>query len=203
MVSPDQSLDGYLNYTLSYFKTSDFQISSAPKNYSSEEFCRYPDYREPPWSPNKYERSTMYWIILAARLIFVVIFENIVVLVMIVVKWCIPDIPGDLKDRIRREAYITNEIIIKQETIRAQNGHLCMSSLYHFIYIHVFLLFIADSEWPAKKERLRNMEECPATPEQWDRLISKSLSGSEFDLMVHGNEPCCNNCNNVKSPSSV
>ncbi|XP_019864929.1 anoctamin-5 isoform X2 [Aethina tumida] len=184
MVSPDQSLDGYLNYTLSYFKTSDFQISSAPKNYSSEEFCRYPDYREPPWSPNKYERSTMYWIILAARLIFVVIFENIVVLVMIVVKWCIPDIPGDLKDRIRREAYITNEIIIKQETIRAQNGHLY-------------------SEWPAKKERLRNMEECPATPEQWDRLISKSLSGSEFDLMVHGNEPCCNNCNNVKSPSSV
>lgn len=40
---------------------------------------------------------------------------------MIIVKWGIPDIPSDLRDRIRREAYITNEIIIKQETLRAQS----------------------------------------------------------------------------------
>lgn len=67
----------------------------------------------------------MYWQILAARLTFVVIFENIVVFVMIVVKWCIPDVPGELRDQIRRENYVTNEIIIKQEMIRAQNGHFC------------------------------------------------------------------------------
>lgn len=36
---------------------------------------RYPDFREPPWSPNKYERTAMYWIIFAARLGFVVVFE--------------------------------------------------------------------------------------------------------------------------------
>jgi hypothetical protein len=68
---------------------------------------------------------SMYWHILAARLAFVVVFENIVTFIIIIIKWCIPDIPGDLKDRIRREAYITNEIIIKQETIRAQHGYLC------------------------------------------------------------------------------
>lgn len=67
----------------------------------------------------------MYWHILAARLAFVVIFENVVAIVIIIVKWCIPDTPGYLRDRIRREAYITNEIIINQETIRAQNGRLC------------------------------------------------------------------------------
>jgi len=37
--------------------------------------CRYPDYREPPDSPNKYEYTIMYWHILAARLAFIVVFE--------------------------------------------------------------------------------------------------------------------------------
>lgn len=41
---------------------------------------------------------------------------------MILVRWCIPDMSQDLRDQIRREAYITNEIIIKQETLRARMG---------------------------------------------------------------------------------
>jgi hypothetical protein len=36
---------------------------------------RYPDYREPPDVANKYDKTTMYWHILAARLAFVVVFE--------------------------------------------------------------------------------------------------------------------------------
>lgn len=71
---------------------------------------------------NRYERSNMYWIILAARLAFVVLFENIVAIVMIIVRWGIPDMSQILRDQIRREAYITNEIIIKQETSRARMG---------------------------------------------------------------------------------
>lgn len=39
---------------------------------------------------------------------------------MIVVRWCIPDMSGLLRDQIRREAYITNEIIIQQEAMRAR-----------------------------------------------------------------------------------
>ncbi|PSN51330.1 hypothetical protein C0J52_15729 [Blattella germanica] len=49
-----------------------------------------------------------------------VITNNVVAMVMILVRWCIPDMPGKLRDQIRREAYITNEIIIQQETRRAQ-----------------------------------------------------------------------------------
>ena len=37
--------------------------------------CRYADYREPPDVTNKYEKTAMYWHILAARLAFVVVFE--------------------------------------------------------------------------------------------------------------------------------
>jgi anoctamin-1 len=39
---------------------------------------------------------------------------------MIVVHWCIPDMSGLLRDQIRREAYVTNELIIQQETMRAR-----------------------------------------------------------------------------------
>ncbi|KAG5872235.1 hypothetical protein JTB14_002995 [Gonioctena quinquepunctata] len=172
------TLENYLNSSLSYFNTSDFENSSRPHNWATENICRYPDYREPPGGPTEYDRTAMYWHILAAKLAFVVIFENVVVLVMIIVKWCIPDMPGDLKDKIRREIYITNEIIIKQETMRAQNAKLDVSK--------------------KKMEKLRILTEVPATSEQWDRLISKSLSGSEFDLLVHHEDNL-----ELKSPSSV
>lgn len=43
---------------------------------------------------------------------------------MLLVRWAIPDMSGDLRDQIRREAYITNEIIIKQEAIRARLGKM-------------------------------------------------------------------------------
>lgn len=41
---------------------------------------------------------------------------------MIMVRWGIPDMSSELRDQIRREAYITNEIIIKQEAYRARMG---------------------------------------------------------------------------------
>lgn len=46
---------------------------------------------------------------------------------MIGVRWAIPDISSELRDKIKREAYITNEIIIKQEAERARvNGKRLM-----------------------------------------------------------------------------
>lgn len=43
-------------------------------------------------------------------------------MVMIIVRWCIPDVPANLRDKIRREAYITNEIIIHQESMKVKSG---------------------------------------------------------------------------------
>lgn len=48
---------------------------------------------------------------------------------MIWVRWAIPDLSGSLRDRIRREAYITNEIIIKQEAERARKSLKGMNPL--------------------------------------------------------------------------
>lgn len=75
-ISPNGSLDGYLNHTLAYFNTKDFPSDKLPRlDNGTVHTCRYPDYREPPWSSNPYERTTFYWYVLAARLAFVVIFE--------------------------------------------------------------------------------------------------------------------------------
>ena len=74
--SPDGSLTGYLNNSLAFFNTSDFHVDSRPyKTEFNVTLCRYQDYREPPWAPNQYEKTSMYWIVLAARLAFVVLFE--------------------------------------------------------------------------------------------------------------------------------
>jgi hypothetical protein len=55
-----------------------------------------------------------------SRTEFCLCLQNVVAIVMIVVRWCIPDMSSLLRDQIRREAYITNEVIIQQETMRAR-----------------------------------------------------------------------------------
>ncbi|CAL7952008.1 unnamed protein product [Xylocopa violacea] len=131
-VSDNYSLEGFLDHSLSKFNTSDFKNGTKP-THEQVEICRYPDYREPPDSPDKYKYTIMFWHVLAARLAFIVVFENIVALVMILVRWCIPDMNPKLRDKIRREAYITNEIIIHQEALRAcerNSWESCITSKY-------------------------------------------------------------------------
>lgn len=120
--STDGTLKGYLNNTLSYFNTTDFEKIHRPTYPGSEKvaICRYRDYRNPPWSEEPYEYSEMYWHILAARFIFVVLFENLIVVITGLIAWLIPDVPSELKRMIRKEAYISNEIVIKTELLRAQ-----------------------------------------------------------------------------------
>ena len=37
------------------------------------------------------------------------------------VQWCLSGIPRKLSDQIKREAYLTEELIIKREAARAKN----------------------------------------------------------------------------------
>ncbi|KAG8249797.1 Anoctamin-1 [Homalodisca vitripennis] len=97
-----------------------FILQGLVKKLSSVSRMVYKEYREPPWSQYKYDQTAMYWHVLAARFAFVVLFENLVVVVVLAVQWLIPDISGKLKEQIRREAYLTNEIIISQEALRAR-----------------------------------------------------------------------------------
>ncbi|RZC37101.1 anoctamin-1-like [Asbolus verrucosus] len=115
--------EGFLEHSLAIFNTSDFANGTAPESSAfNVATCRYSEYRNPSDGSNgvKYKRPIIYWHILAARLAFIVAYQNIVSFVVTAVEWAIPDIPRRLNDQIKREAYMTNETIIKHEMERAR-----------------------------------------------------------------------------------
>lgn len=59
-------LQGYMNSSLSVFEMS---VANQTR------FCRYRDYRAPPWSSEPYEFTLQFWHVLAARLAFIIVFE--------------------------------------------------------------------------------------------------------------------------------
>ncbi|XP_049451168.1 anoctamin-1a isoform X1 [Epinephelus fuscoguttatus] len=119
MYSPDGSMHGFVNHTLSYFNVSDFQPGTAPLQpfhlgYKVD-VCRYKDYREPPSSNTPYELSKEFWAVLSARLAFVVVFQNVVMLMSDFVDWLIPDIPKDISLQIHKEKILMVELFMKEE----------------------------------------------------------------------------------------
>ncbi|KAM4602805.1 anoctamin-1a [Polymixia lowei] len=117
--SPDGSMHGFVNHTLSYFNVSDFQKGTDPLQPEhlgyKVDMCRYKDYREPPWSSTRYELSKEFWAILAARLAFVIVFQNVVMLMSDFVDWLIPDIPKDISLQIHKEKILMVELFMKEE----------------------------------------------------------------------------------------
>ncbi|XP_055909970.1 anoctamin-5 isoform X2 [Eupeodes corollae] len=111
----DQSLKGYLNFTLAHFNTEDFQVQPITSLYENVTTCRYTEFRNPPWDDAPYKRPLIYWKILTARLAFIVIFQNIVGMIQAIVAWSIPDVPGKLLKQIKREDFLLRENIIEYE----------------------------------------------------------------------------------------
>lgn len=62
-------LQGYVNSSLSVFDMREVN------NSSRSIYCRYRDYRAPPWSSVPYEFTLQFWHVLAARLAFIIVFE--------------------------------------------------------------------------------------------------------------------------------
>uniref|UniRef100_A0AAY4BCU9 Anoctamin n=1 Tax=Denticeps clupeoides TaxID=299321 RepID=A0AAY4BCU9_9TELE len=119
MYSPDGSMHGFVNHTLSYFNVSHFQNGTQPieplyLGYQVE-ICRYKDYREPPWSSTPYEISKEFWTVLAVRLAFVIVFQNVVMWMSDIVDWLIPDIPKDISLQIHKEKILMVDLFMKEE----------------------------------------------------------------------------------------
>uniref|UniRef100_A0A8C0GY46 Anoctamin n=1 Tax=Chelonoidis abingdonii TaxID=106734 RepID=A0A8C0GY46_CHEAB len=124
MYSENGTMHGFVNHTLSSFNVSDFQGGTAPNDPMELGYevriCRYKDYREPPWSENKYEISKDFWAVLAARLAFVIVFQNLVMFMSDFVDWIIPDIPKDISQQIHKEKVLMVEVFMKEEQGKLQ-----------------------------------------------------------------------------------
>ncbi|CAL8351850.1 unnamed protein product [Merluccius merluccius] len=117
--SPDGSMHGFVNHSLSYFNVNDFQEGTAPLQPMNlgypVKFCRYKDYREPPGNSSQYEFTKEFWAILAARLVFVIVFQNVVMLMSDFIDWLIPDMPKDISLQIHKEKILMVELFMKEE----------------------------------------------------------------------------------------
>uniref|UniRef100_A0A5S6NLT8 Anoctamin n=1 Tax=Xenopus tropicalis TaxID=8364 RepID=A0A5S6NLT8_XENTR len=123
MYSENGTMHGFLNHTLSYFNVSHLKPGTQPENSQfaqNVEICRYKDYREPPSSPNQYDFSKQYWTILAVRLAFVILFQNLVMFLSAVVDWLIPDIPKDISEQIKKEKTMLVNVFLKEEHKKLQ-----------------------------------------------------------------------------------
>ena len=109
--SPDNTMNGYVDWTLSYFKVKDFSNESRPLDTTvggipQQDECRYPGFRE---SYYPYNRNMKYWIILSVRLAFVLCFVVFVFFVSWLINWIIKDVPTSLQLAIRREKFLASQ----------------------------------------------------------------------------------------------
>ena len=109
--SPDHTMRGYVDWTLSYFNVKDFTNESRPLDTTVggiplQEQCRYPGYREPFYP---YNRNTKYWIILSCRLAFVLCFVVFVFFVAWLIDLIVREVPSTLEMTIKREKYLATQ----------------------------------------------------------------------------------------------
>ncbi|ETE64554.1 Anoctamin-3, partial [Ophiophagus hannah] len=120
----EKCLKGYVNSSLSIF-----DLSELGKGYSG--YCRYRDYRAPPWSSTPYEFTLQFWHVLAARLAFIIVFEHLVFGIKSFIAYLIPDMPKDLCDRMRREKYLVQEMMYEAELEHLQRERKKNGRQYH------------------------------------------------------------------------
>ncbi|XP_014662739.1 PREDICTED: anoctamin-4-like isoform X2 [Priapulus caudatus] len=117
-----KSVAGYINGSLSYFDVKDFLPTVAPdpnleanKELNGTEICRYRGYNYPPGHPKQYHSTIQHWHIVAARFIFVVVFEHVVFFLTSTIAVFIPDEPGSVRDQILREKFLAKEALYAAE----------------------------------------------------------------------------------------
>lgn len=99
-------LEGYVQSSLSNFSVADFENQTKPDttNLRPDEkplkFCSYRAYREPPDHPDPYSTTMDYWKMMAARLVFIILFVHLNVIVQLVVGWLVPDMSMTKKRKV-------------------------------------------------------------------------------------------------------
>ncbi|XP_035986817.1 anoctamin-5-like isoform X2 [Fundulus heteroclitus] len=118
----EMNMKGYINNSLSVFNISEIPYRSMPDDEenpvwfnSSITTCRYRDYRYPPGHEKEYSHTMQFWHILAAKLAFIIIMEHVVFLVKYFVAWLIPDVPSDVRARVKRERFLVQEYLHNYE----------------------------------------------------------------------------------------
>ncbi|XP_056453838.1 anoctamin-3 [Gadus chalcogrammus] len=123
----EKCLRGYMNSSLSVFEMGEAYNGSQGQT----RFCRYRDYRAPPWSPAPYDFTLQFWHVLAARLAFIIVFEHLVYGIKSFIAYLIPDMPKGLCERMRREKYLMQELMYEAELTHLHKEKKKNGKRYH------------------------------------------------------------------------
>ncbi|XP_015460721.3 anoctamin-5 isoform X1 [Astyanax mexicanus] len=114
----EATMAGYINNSLSVYEISDLRVNNRPDEEENPAWfnanittCRYRDYRYPPGHHRQYTHTMQFWHILAAKMAFIIIMEHVVFVVKFFVAWLIPDVPSEVKARIKRERHLVQEYL--------------------------------------------------------------------------------------------
>ncbi|XP_075883389.1 anoctamin-5 isoform X4 [Nelusetta ayraudi] len=150
----EMNMKGYIDNSLSVFNISAFKPENRPEDGESPFWfnstittCRYRDYRYPPGHEKQYFHTMQFWHILAAKLAFIIIMEHVVFMVKFFVAWMIPDVPSDVRARVKRERYLVQEYLHNYEVEKlriqlSQNGReecTCSHDIYPSLAKHEVL----------------------------------------------------------------
>ncbi|VDN53074.1 unnamed protein product [Dracunculus medinensis] len=109
-------LYGYVNNSLSYFDISsaDYKLNNIVTGNITT--CRFRDYRQPPCTVSKsedcnynYDLTIQWWVVLAFRLAFIIIFEHVVSAIKSFVAFIIPDIPSKIFIQLQRQKFLSRQ----------------------------------------------------------------------------------------------
>ncbi|XP_068595246.1 anoctamin-1 [Brachionichthys hirsutus] len=125
MYSVNGTMNGYTEHSLSYFNVSDFPSGTEPNTtlITGVSLCRYKDYRDPPWEPGAYTFAKQYWSVLAAKLAFVIFFQNLAMFLSMLVAWMIPDVPRSLREQLKKENMMLMEFLLNQDQESCAKSH--------------------------------------------------------------------------------
>ncbi|KAF3854770.1 hypothetical protein F7725_022825 [Dissostichus mawsoni] len=125
MYSENGTMKGFTEHSLSYFNVTNFPPGSAPTStlITGVSMCRYKDYRDPPWDSHAYTFSKQYWSVLAAKLAFVIFFQNFAMFLSMLVAWMIPDVPRSLREQLKKENMMLMEFLLNQDQGARAKSH--------------------------------------------------------------------------------
>ncbi|XP_029378507.1 anoctamin-1 [Echeneis naucrates] len=158
MYSANGTMNGYTEHSLSYFNVSNFASGTAPTTtlITGVSLCRYKDYRDPPWAPDAYTFSKQYWSVLAAKLAFVIFFQNLAMFLSMLVAWMIPDVPRSLREQLKKENMMLMEFLLNQDQEARAKSHSPKCSIPYFP-THIDIVVEAPTE--GQEEQLVEEEE--------------------------------------------
>ncbi|XP_065277392.1 anoctamin-7-like [Emys orbicularis] len=107
----DSQLQGYVNFTLAY----------SPPRYlatGNHTLCRYKAFRD---ANGNY--TLFYWKLLAVRLGFIIAFEHVVFFFLRLIDWLVPDVPGSLELKIKRERYLAKQALADNQEVLLTVSH--------------------------------------------------------------------------------